>query len=67
VSSRVAQAALDMPYHSPVCTLPDGRDAAAAGASRAVPAASVFIGANVSHATNEYSHMSPLKRCKRTD
>ena len=65
VPSRVAQAALDMPYHSPVCTLPDGRDTAAAGASRTSP--SVFIGANESHATKEYSHMSPLKRCKRTD
>jgi hypothetical protein len=44
VSSRVAQVALDMPYHSTACTLPDGRDTAAAGASRTKLFPSGFIG-----------------------
>ena len=52
------------PHHSPVC----GRgDAAASGASRTGPSPSVFVGVNASHAIKEYSHISPLKRCNRTD
>jgi hypothetical protein len=51
------------PRHSPVCTLPGCGEADASGAARTRPAP----GVNASQAANEYSHVSPLKRCKRTD